>query len=563
MTYKCIDRMKNTFLSILLLLFLSALVMLRQLTSTSFFSCFISDTFTYTSWAWQFTEALKEGIVYPRWIPLNFWGYGSPTFILYPPLAFYLVAFFNIFTDSVIVAMNITKFTALFISATGMFFLVKEFYSEKIALFTATFFILFPFNVFWIYLGASFASPVSVIWFSPILLFIYKYFIHRKYKYVLVAGALYGGLISTHLITAYMFTFVIIFFILYLSVVKKYPVGVVSIPIVFLTGILVSAAYFLPLFYEKQLFNLKDFGGGSTFSEFFVLPKLIDNLPASHFWPVFYNHYVTYIIFFCILLILFFFQRLKLKQLDNIDTIKSINNFFLGVAVVSLFFLFGASTFIWKSVPFFENIQFPVRWLTITYFSVVVLSAINIQTLYITYGKKRKLYYLLVAFLFLICLVLDFKYIDIAKVFTEHELIPFRSVNWAMEHLPVWVNVNKVSKDNDSRNRIIIIEGEGKAEITVWKSAERAIAVNALKPLILKVRTFNFPGWKAYVDDRQTKLRTTEGEGAMLIDIPKGKHALTLKFQDTPIRYYSKIISLFSFVILIFLLILQRKKKEK
>src|SRR4030042_2714938 len=268
---------KYTILSILILFFLSGLIMLRQLTSTVFFSCFISDTFTYTSWAWQFTEALKEGIVYPRWIPLNFWGYGSPTFILYPPLAFYLVAFFNIFTDSVIVAMNITKFTALFLSATGMFFLIKEFYSEKIALVTATFLILFPFNVFWIYLGASFASPISFMWFSPILLFIYKYFTHRKYKYILIAGALYGGLISTHLITAYMFTFVIIFFILYLSVVKKFLAGVVNIPIMFLTGTLVSAAYFLPLFYEKQLFNLKDFGGGFKFSEFFVFPKLPEN----------------------------------------------------------------------------------------------------------------------------------------------------------------------------------------------------------------------------------------------------------------------------------------------
>jgi uncharacterized membrane protein len=551
---------KYTILSTLLLFFLSALVMLRQLTSTSFFSCFISDTFTYTSWAWQFTEALKEGIVYPRWIPLNFWGYGSPTFILYPPIAFYLVAFFNMFTNSVIVAMNITKFTALFISATGMFFLVKEFYSEKIALFTAAFFILFPFNVFWIYLGASFASPVSVIWFSPILLFIYKYFIHRKYKYILVAGALYGGLISTHLITAYMFTFVIIAFILYLSISKKYPAGIISIPVVALVGTSISSAYFLPMLFEKQLLNLKDFGGGSKFSEFFVLPKLTDNLPAFHFWPVFYNHYVTYIIFFCILLLLFFFQRLKLKHVDNIDNVKLINNFFLVVAIVSMFFLFGASTFIWKSVPFFENIQFPVRWLTITYFSVMVLSAINIQTLYITHGKRKKLYYSLVASLFLICLVLDFKYIDIAKVFTEHEVIPVKNVNWAVEHLPVWVNVNKVNKDNDSRDRVTISEGEGKAEIIVWKSAERVIAVNALKPLIVKVRTFNFPGWKAYVDERQTGIRTAEGEGAMLIDIPKGKHAVTLKFQDTPIRYYSKIISLCSFVILIFLLILQRKK---
>jgi len=205
---------KYTILSILVLFFPFRIDHAKTAHIDSFFSCFISDTFTYTSWAWQFTEALKEGIVYPRWIPPNFWGYGSPTFILYPPLAFYLVTFFDIFTDSVIVAMNITKFIALFLSAAGMFFFIKEFYSEKIALLTATFFIFFPFNVFGIYLGASFVSQIYLVWFSPILLFIYKYFTYRKYQYLLYAGAFYGGLILTHLITAYMFTFVMVAFII-------------------------------------------------------------------------------------------------------------------------------------------------------------------------------------------------------------------------------------------------------------------------------------------------------------------------------------------------------------
>ena len=81
--------------SIAFLFVLSALLMLKQLASSSYFTVNIEDAFVYPSWAWQFTEALKEGNFYPRWMPLNFWGYGSPTFLLYPPLAYYLVALFN------------------------------------------------------------------------------------------------------------------------------------------------------------------------------------------------------------------------------------------------------------------------------------------------------------------------------------------------------------------------------------------------------------------------------------------------------------------------------------
>jgi uncharacterized membrane protein len=194
---------------------------MRQLSTEGYFSCLVEDTYTYTSWASQFINALKEGVVYPRWTSLNFWGYGSPTFILYPPFAFYLTAFFNVFTGSVVTAMNITKYTALLTSGIGVFFLVREFYSEKVASLSAIFYMGFPFNVFGFYYYGTFASVVSLMWFSPIMLFAYKYIKYKQYEYILYAGVCYGGLILTHLINAYMFTFVFGSFIAYMALVRN------------------------------------------------------------------------------------------------------------------------------------------------------------------------------------------------------------------------------------------------------------------------------------------------------------------------------------------------------
>ena len=149
---------------------LSLLLMLKQLASSSYFTIVVSDAYIYPSWAWQFKDALKEGIIYPRWMPLNFWGYGSPTFLLYPPLAYYLVALFNVFTDSIITAMNVAKFTALFLSGVGVYYFVKEFYPARVALLSAVFSIILPFNIFLVYIYGSFAALVSCLWFSPILL---------------------------------------------------------------------------------------------------------------------------------------------------------------------------------------------------------------------------------------------------------------------------------------------------------------------------------------------------------------------------------------------------------
>lgn len=41
-------------------------------------------------WASQFSELLREGTLYPRWLPWSHDGLGSPVFYYYPPLAFYL-----------------------------------------------------------------------------------------------------------------------------------------------------------------------------------------------------------------------------------------------------------------------------------------------------------------------------------------------------------------------------------------------------------------------------------------------------------------------------------------
>jgi hypothetical protein len=41
-------------------------------------------------WADQFTALLREGQIYPRWLPQSHDGLGAPIFYFYPPLAFYL-----------------------------------------------------------------------------------------------------------------------------------------------------------------------------------------------------------------------------------------------------------------------------------------------------------------------------------------------------------------------------------------------------------------------------------------------------------------------------------------
>ncbi len=43
-------------------------------------------------WIQQFTQFNAEGVLFPRWIPSSFWGFGSTAFYFYPPLTYYFAS---------------------------------------------------------------------------------------------------------------------------------------------------------------------------------------------------------------------------------------------------------------------------------------------------------------------------------------------------------------------------------------------------------------------------------------------------------------------------------------
>lgn len=62
-----------------------------------------------------------------------------------------------------------------------------------------------------------------------------------------------------------------------------------------------------------------------------------------------------------------------------------------------------------------------------------------------------------------------------------------------------------------------------------------------------------FPGWKAIIDNSEAEIRNNSGR--IELELASGRHFLTLKFVDTPIRLLSNAISLFSLFLLVYVLL--------
>ena len=72
------------------------------------------------TWAAQFADLFRAGILYPRWLPGSFGGLGSPTFYFYPPIAFWVDAVLSVVTfDALSVSYRLSLSSLILLWAVG------------------------------------------------------------------------------------------------------------------------------------------------------------------------------------------------------------------------------------------------------------------------------------------------------------------------------------------------------------------------------------------------------------------------------------------------------------
>ncbi|HZP98680.1 MAG TPA: 6-pyruvoyl-tetrahydropterin synthase-related protein [Reyranella sp.] len=149
------------------------------------------------TWATQFSEQFRAGILYPRWMPQSFDGLGSPAFYFYPPLPFWLDALVSVITAnlmSVSYRLVVTSLLILFASGLAMHAWLKaQKASATVALWGAVAWMAAPYHLLDYYMRGAWAEFTAFV-FLPLVLLTLR-------SPVLLALA-YAGLLLSHLPTA-------------------------------------------------------------------------------------------------------------------------------------------------------------------------------------------------------------------------------------------------------------------------------------------------------------------------------------------------------------------------
>jgi len=157
------------------------------------------------TWAAQFADQFRAGILYPRWLPDSFETLGSPTFYFYPPVAFWVDALVSVLTfDAVPTTYRLSLSSLVLLWASGLAmhaWLKAQASSPRVALYGALAYMAAPYHLLDHYYRGAYAEFAAYV-LLPLIALAIRQVAHRRRFGPLWLALSYAALPMTHLPTA-------------------------------------------------------------------------------------------------------------------------------------------------------------------------------------------------------------------------------------------------------------------------------------------------------------------------------------------------------------------------
>lgn len=510
----------------------------------------------------QMTKSIIDGHFPVRWVSDLGYGYGYPIFNFYAPLPYYLGAFLNLLFNSSLLSTKIMFFLGTILSFFTMFLFASRITNTRGGLVAAVVYLYFPYHAVNIYIRGAVGEFYAYAFMPLVFMGVYSIYkdLEKKanIKNILVKSLAFSIpvclVIISHNLSAFMMGVVLIpYFSLLFILAGRKKQFVYLTSIMFFAGFLLSAFYLLPAVLESRFTNVSSqIGGGAFYPDHFVclsqlwhsqwgyggsIKGCIDGLSFS-----LGKFNIVIILTALIFLVIKYKEKIKLELI-----------FWLLLAF-SIFLLLPYSKFIWDTLPFMEYLQYPWRFLNFAGLFIAILSA------FLVYKIKEKNLASFIAVLIIIG-QLYFNY----KLFKPVDTVNLKDSYYEnIEH--VRANTSRISdeymppgfsKPEDDESIVEKLVDNENVKVVEDKSNYAKITAEGSGGRLLINKAF-FPSWKAFVNGEKTELR--EEKNGVSILLPAGKSEIELKFVQTPVQLAGNLVSLISFIILVAVIIIKRKK---
>jgi hypothetical protein len=516
------------------------------------------DAVRHYRWTTQFIDAMRDGAIYPRWLPSANEGQGSPVPLYYPPLSFYVAAAFSTVSGNTLRAIEFSCWLALALSGLTMYALSRSVLSAALSFAAAALYILAPYHLLDLYQGASPSEFWAFVWPPLLLLAVNR--VHRGAG-LTGAGFLavgYAVMILTHVPVAFLTTLALAVYSL--SLTRK-PSTLVRIALGGALGAGVAAIFLIPVLFETRYiwlffkFDYRDYflfehlRGAFTSTRFPVDSSVRSYLLDTDFVAV-----APLVLFLCGS-VLIWINRREVRAFKQNAKWSGVVLAIWVVTGFSVLMTTRLSAPIWRIIPGLTFLFYPWRWLVIGSLGAALVPVFALSRLK---GEVKwralKIGALAVAVIFNLA-------ISVLMI-------------WRAPHDPKGLEEGLLRRDT-REYRPMSWDGQLRSEL--WRTPARvdsgdcnvvalddagikqSYSVTATTESVITLRPLYFPGWAAAVDGKAVTIRPSE-EGNIQLTIEAGTRALTLTFEDTWPRSLGKAVSAISCLILICALYLGRRR---
>jgi len=520
---------------------------------------------------YEMKEALSTRQFPVRWVGDLGYGYGYPLFNFYAPLPYYIGGFLHLSGVGAIDATKVMMGIGMILAGITMYLFASTLLGSWGGLIAAVSYMFAPYHALQLFVRGA----VGELWAYGLLPLIGWGVVlltkdsQKRYVGYAALSVAFAAVFLSHNITGFVIAagsgVLIVGCLIYNHFVKKNVTTAKLLFLAFATGLGLSAFFILPAFIEAHHTRVEQLiQGGSDFRNHFVyLDQLWDSpwgyagsAPGREDGMSFKIGKIHLILGLMGTAMAYVFHRRGKLPKNQL----SIFNCQLSIVFTSVFMMLPVSQFIWEAVPFMPYIQYPWRFLTLVLFSISVLTAFIVHPFYTL--KKKILSVILAGLL----IILNIKYFQPRFIVeaTDDKYISPLQLRYAMskisdEYLP---SDFIAPRDPSEISYQAISNSDFLTVIDAFErpTYKRYQVVVPHTQVIVAAVTY-FPGWHAYINEREAPIQHINGKIAF--EIPPGESTIELRLTDTPVRIAGNYISLLSIILLVYVSLFLKKSRHE
>nr|WP_245555452.1 6-pyruvoyl-tetrahydropterin synthase-related protein [Baaleninema simplex] len=503
----------------------------------------LGDLLWHITWIQHFSHQVFEGVAYPRWLAGTNYGYGSPTFVFYPPLSYYLGTFFKSLGLNIDRTLSVL-FTGCIFLAGFNFYIYGRYRWGKIAgIVGGIYYMSLPgiFNsVFYGALASALATSLI-----PLGMYFTDRAVRRQ-SWCIFLAIFWFFIALTHAPSLLLFTLAWFGYLLALGLQKKWKVIVAPASSAFL-GFGMASFYLIPAILEQKWINIDYMadskGGwrenmlGSDSLPFFVL-----NSPGKPNSVVAYGVLCAIALFLALLAISLTTKKTQKKQKIFREAIG------WSIALTILVFIMSQwSEPIWEQFSFLQKVQRPTRFLSLFSFCSAGLAATATQ--FSLEVKKTLKIFLALLLTLAIGFGLRHSYKLSRAMPVLHnpgrgEIVTLDRLKTTLydpysdslidvpEYRPLLPDGSPPPAPSPNQPKVRVVEGDAEIEIEQWGSYVRQLQVNAGSSATVRTRTYYYPAWKLTIDGQRRDIERPP-DGTMEFVVEPGSSEVRLEYGST------------------------------